>query len=131
MKQTAANCPKAPRSAKGDEVPDVRKLKLVPILKRGEPFISIEEALRRARANPLTNHGKRFAMKLAYDLNAGRVLCKNWRLWQHVIFAKDSCRHGAHSGAWCVFRNRDGFYCVYYCFSHRVDSHGRLLRLDA
>lgn len=122
----------APRwSAEGDDATLIRNAKLVPIRKRGEPLISLDEALRRARANPLTNRGERFAKKLADDLNAGRVSCKNWQVGQCVIFGKDSWRVGGVSLAWYVDYRRDGFYCGYSYFTDAAVSHCYLLRLDA
>lgn len=128
MKQATANRSAKVRGRARKVGVDFGKLETIPILKRGEPWISLDEALRRARKNPITNHGKRFAMKLADDLNGERVLCKNWRIWQYVIFAKGSWRNGDGFFAWFVIRRRDGFCCGCFYFSGVVVSIGRLLR---
>lgn len=128
MKQATADRPaKKRRSAKKERIPDIRKLKLVPILKRGEPVISVGEALRRARKNPFTNHGKRFAMKFTAALNAEKVSKKLWPPDIYVIFGEDVGRNSERSGAWHILRDANGFHCCYHFYGDIVCCIGRRL----
>lgn len=131
MKQTTVNRPAKARARARNGRVDFGKLRTIPILRHGESLIHITEALRRARRNPLTNRGKRFAMKFAAACNAAKIPRKVWRIGWNVIFGKDSWRDGASSYAWYVYRHANGFCWDCHCFTDGVNSRGRLLRLNA
>ena len=100
------------------------------MLRLGEERISFDKALRRARKDPVTNHGREFAEKIAAALNAvkDRIPLTAWEIGQYVIFAKDADRQSDHCYAWCVSRSALDFFC--YCsfwFSYDMCSFGRRL----
>ncbi|MDO8585312.1 MAG: hypothetical protein Q7R85_04325 [bacterium] len=105
MKQATANCPaKVSRSKKFD----VRKLELVPILKRGEAPVSVKEAVHRGRENPATNWGKR-EMEQIWAVRES-IPISVWRVGKYVLFTKRVWRRRyGHRYVWCVDRDASGW----------------------
>lgn len=134
MRQITANRPKkARRKAKMGEDVDFRKLRTVSILKHGELPIYRDEAIRRARANPLTNNDGRFARKIVAAGIDGQISFEAWHVGQHVIFVGGSRGRHCNCYVWCVARFHSGFRCFcirYSSFTGSMNSDGCLLRLD-
>ncbi|MBI2604014.1 MAG: hypothetical protein HYW56_00550 [Candidatus Harrisonbacteria bacterium] len=110
MKQaTAKRLAKASRNRKNDKTFDVRKLKLVPVLKRGKAPVTVAEVVRRGRANPATNWGKRemdavWKARESFPTSA-------WPVGKCVFFTKMVWRDRDGSRyVWCVGRDAHGWY---------------------
>ncbi|GEM_PF-6513750 len=123
---------KARRSVEGEEGKyNIAKLRLVPILERGERPIALVAALRRGRENPATDYGKRFAKELCVAGNAGRISAEVFPRGVYVLCPRGSRRDSGGFGAWRVIRNDDDrFCCDYVYFRGGVGPNGRFACCD-
>lgn len=110
---------------KGDELFDISSLKLTPVLKSGEEYITVKEAWN--RCNQIW--GQRAAEAITKAGNEGKISLEVWPLYEYAVFGKTKWRYRLSGGVcgWYVVRGGGGFDCHYYFVDDDVSEDGRIL----